>query len=570
MRSITTFLLCFVLPFLAMSQDIIPSSGSDHIQQNFSEQPCPFDTTELVVLPTEWSVYQTLEGTWDGTLDSSRCLSFREMDGDWILDLETLDSTLPLFFRYKMENQETQLPTNGMYRSVGNYWTDAQVILADTCADELCSGLLAIYTVPFSADSTVQRVVRELAGAYKEVSGCWPTENLDSIYLQEYIMKFSFEEEDLSGLTFKPRQFFSDPIYQGPWGGYGQVWAFVFYEYMAIGETTYRGYLRETVFPDDEYYDYYYVQQDGLGFPSFDHYTYVEAIPDFEADTVLDLTIYFESEDELTFQPFTGVRGSLVDGSDTLRHNLTLDYAIPNLCQVFFADLIVPDNTTYLMGSGAFEFANKRSCLMFQTGGTLAIKEEAVFDYGRSGIGVLGLARDGHLDLKQNSTMTIDSKVMLVAYTGSEREQAYAHLAPGSTLRFGPNANLSRTLGNNMYLNVYMNGGTLDDSELSKEERQLIRRIYPQVALPVAGKATVAPNPSSGEIMLVMPESELSGDWPYQVFNELGQLVASGELEALVEGRYRIRPSATMTSGLYRILVQTNDGPVVANWVYEK
>ena len=74
-----------------MSQDIIPSSDSDQIQQHFSEQACPFDTTDLVVLPTEWSVYQTLEGTWDGTLDSSRCLSFREMDGDWILDLETLN-----------------------------------------------------------------------------------------------------------------------------------------------------------------------------------------------------------------------------------------------------------------------------------------------------------------------------------------------------------------------------------------------------------------------------------------------------------------------------------------------
>lgn len=431
------------------------------------------------------------------------------------------------------------------------------------------SVFLAIYTVPFSADSTVQRIVREVAGAYKEVSGCWPTENLDSIFLQEYIMKFSFAD-DLSGLTFKPWQFFSDPIYQGPWGGYGQVFAFVFYDYMAVNETTYRGYLRETAFGDDEYYDYYYVQQDGLGFPSFDHYTYVEAFPDFEVDTVLDLPIFFDYEDELTFQPFTGVRESLVEGSDTLRHHLTLDYAIPNLCQAFFIDVIVPDQTTFLMGSGEFDFANKRSCFMFQTGGTLAVKEEAAFNYGNSGIGVLGLARDGHLDLKQNSTLTIDSKVALVGYTGSEREQAYAHLAPGSTLRFGPNANLSRTLGNNMYLNVYMNGGTLDDSELSKEERQLIRRIYPQTALPLAGSATVVPNPSTGEIMLIMPALETPGNWPYQVINQLGQTVASGNLEALAEGRYRVRPSKMMTSGLYRIVVQTAQGPVLASWVYEE
>jgi hypothetical protein len=493
------------------------------------------------------------------------------MDGGWVLDLENLDPGLPLFFSYKMEDQQVALPTNGFYRNVGSYWTDATVSLADTCTDELCSGLLAVYTVPFSADSTVERIIREVAGEYKEVSGCWPTENLDSIYLQEYVMKFTFEEEDLTGLTFKPQLFYSEELEEGGWfGGYAAVWAFEFYEYMAVDETTYRGYLRETAFALDEYPDYYYVQQDGQGFPSFNHYTYVEAFTAFDTDTILDLIIYFDTEDELTFQPFTGVRGSLLPGSDTLRHHLTLEYDYPNLCQVFFIDVIVPDNTTYLMGSGTFDFANQRSCFMFETGGTLAIKEDAIFEYGQAGIGVLGLAREGSLDLYPNSTLVVDNKMLLVAYTGSEREQAYVHLAPGSTLRFGLNSALSRTLGNNMYLNVYMNGGTLDDRELSPEERQLIRRIYPEVPLPAAGEARIAPNPSNGEVMLLLPSSERQENWPYEVVNTYGQTIASGRLEPLAKDRYRVAPTAQMGSGLYRILVQTEQGMIVGSWVYEK
>jgi hypothetical protein len=129
MRATTTFTLLFFLPFFAMSQGIIPSAGSDQIQQYFSEQLCPFDTTQSVILPTEWSVYQTLEGTWDGTLDSSRCLGFREMDGDWVLDLETLDPTLPLFFRYKIEDQNIELPTNGMYRNITGQMLQSSLLI---------------------------------------------------------------------------------------------------------------------------------------------------------------------------------------------------------------------------------------------------------------------------------------------------------------------------------------------------------------------------------------------------------------------------------------------------------
>ena len=87
--------------------------------------------------------------------------------------------------------------------------------------------------------------------------------------------------------------------------------------------------------------------------------------------------------------------------------------------------------------------------------------------------------------------------------------------------------------------------------------------------MPASGTAKVAPNPSSGEVMLVLEDQSMT-PWPFQLVNALGQVVNEGKLEALAEGRYRLQPTADLPNGLYRVFIQTNDGPVVASWVYER
>lgn len=562
MRSTTLVLTLFLCAHLSQAQNL--PNGFQNFQTSMSTEVCPYDDSQSVVWPEGWSVYQTQNDLWDGPVDSSQCLTFVQMDDDWVLDLATIHAQRPVFIRYNVVEGATPVPANAVYQTFGNYWTDATPILADTC-NELCSGMFLQYTLPFDEDSTVVRTVREVLGEYKDLSGCWSTERSEEMFLKEFIMKYTFEETDLTGLTFKPWSFYAEDV---SWAA-SEVLAFVFEEWMAENDTTYRGYLHSIAFPNG-FGLITYVPQLVEGFPSFEHYTYVEAIPDFPATEQLDLIITFDFEDELLFQPFTGVRGGLVDGSDTLRHNLTLDFYEADICQkAFIVDVVVPDNTRLLMGDGSWEFGNGRSCFMFQDGGQMAIKADASFTYGYGGIGVLGLARNGHLKLEPNSTLTVNNRMMLVDYSTSTWEQAYVDLAPGSTLRFGETSSLSRSFGDNMYLNVYMNGGTIDDSELSPEERQLIRRIYPEVPMPASGTAKVAPNPSSGEVMLVLEDQSMT-PWPFQLVNALGQVVNEGKLEALAEGRYRIQPTADLPNGLYRVFIQTNDGPVVASWVYER
>lgn len=562
MRLISTLAFWSLFWACAFTQDYIPGSFVA-LQNAFTEQPCPYDPQVMVWQPEGWSVYQTQNGRWDGPQDSTRCLSFTEATGGWRLDLGSINPSQPLFFRYKMGEMGESLPSNAVYANQVSFWTDATPIGTDTCVGGLCTGVLVIYSVPFDADSTVVREVRNTSGFYKDVTGCWTTENLESILLQEYIFMATFADADLTGKWFKPLYFLSarqDEFYE-----YAPVETFEFRPTHEQSEGQYWAYLYDVVQPDPWSLGYY-IQQDGLGFPGWDHITYVEAFPPAGVAGVTDLTIYLDNQGSLLFQPYTAIRGALVDPSDTLRHRLTLDIPAPDNCQAFLVDVVVPDNTRLLLGDGAFTFGNKVSCFMFRDGGTLSVKSGAHFQYGASGIGQLGMVRNSHLDLQPNGTLLIDNIVTLVAFSGSHNEQAYVHLSQGSTLRFGPHATLRRSFGENMYLNVYMDGGALDDSELTTEEKQLIRRIYPTVTIPAGLEAAVAPNPASGVVTLLLPDNGQEAQH-FSVMDMQGRILFSGRPQALAPGRYQLSPTAYMPAGLYKVRVQTTSGVAWADWV---
>jgi hypothetical protein len=109
-------------------------------------------------------------------------------------------------------------------------------------------------------------------------------------------------------------------------------------------------------------------------------------------------------------------------------------------------------------------------------------------------------------------------------------------LNPGSSLVFGEKAHVTNAFSPNkdVKLNVFMNGGTLDDSQLSPAARQRIRRIYPKPADRFADNVRVLQNPTPSDLLL-----DLVSDGEAQVFVAIhdlqGQLVWSKTFEA-VEG----------------------------------
>lgn len=122
------------------------------------------------------------------------------------------------------------------------------------------------------------------------------------------------------------------------------------------------------------------------------------------------------------------------------------------------------------MGDGFWEFGNGCLCFMFQDGGQMVIKVDVNFIYGYGGIGVLGLVCNGYFKFEFNSILMVNNRMMFVDYLISIWEQVYVDLVFGSILCFGEISSLNWFFGDNMYFNVYMNGGMIDDSELSFEE----------------------------------------------------------------------------------------------------
>ena len=70
----TLFLLSFLLsPILLQAQ--IPNSNL----KDLSAIPCPFDSSVEVAQPDYWRLYQTLDGNWDGPIDSTICISVEQI-----------------------------------------------------------------------------------------------------------------------------------------------------------------------------------------------------------------------------------------------------------------------------------------------------------------------------------------------------------------------------------------------------------------------------------------------------------------------------------------------------------
>ena len=161
--------LSLLLSILSFSQLFSQSTIPDNqpIQSTIIQRTCPYDDSQMVWLPENWDIYQTQNDRWDGIPDSNNCLSLIQVADDWELNLEDIDPSRSLFFRYRFAGTTALLPANAVYRNTGNYWTDAPVILSDSCNNEICSGMIAVYSLPDDNDSLVYRTVAEVSGQYK-------------------------------------------------------------------------------------------------------------------------------------------------------------------------------------------------------------------------------------------------------------------------------------------------------------------------------------------------------------------------------------------------------------------
>lgn len=519
---------------------------------------CPFDSTIQVAQPPNWVIYQTQDDRSDGPPDSTRCISATLSNGRVNIPVSSIDAGKPVFIRCTLPTDDVQrvLTPGSPYHFYLYIGSEGGLSLNDSlnCPEGVCTGLLLSVALPNeTGDSTI---VRKDVLAQTATSGntyCFATENVPNLRLEDIVIKVT-PNNQTGFIKLSPLE-----IYPYPEGSFARIEGLIFPASQANPPNS-GGYLYEVVQPPGQWIGLgaWVVSHNGATYPGAPPVQYVEAQTTPPTSEPHHLALFIES-DALLFQPYTALRGALVEGSDNLRHQLDIYFApYADLCGLLIVDLMIDAGTRFVFSDGEIGFANNTSCLMLANGGELQVSEGGHLLYGNQGIGLLGLFNRGMLRLEPHSTLKINTRVSLLGQ--GPYQYGYVDLQPGSRLIFGEHSGLDRQNPNSgMRLKVLMNGGAIDDSQLTPDERALIERIYPDLPQPQPGAVTVFPNPATNYLRLALNAHFPDGPAQWELIDTNGRKVAGGRLAwSVYEGAVTL-PDLSLPKGIYRIRVMQGE-----------
>jgi len=538
------------------------------IFSGFDTLPCPYNDAETVIFPKGWYLYQTTDDTWQGPIDSTRCISVEPIGvfGQSRVDLEQINPQKALFLRARASEFAGlgNLEPNYLYNAGINFHvSDTAVIPVDgtNCVEDVCTGLFVAIAVPGT-----QRIQTGLlnngnypAGyLYRDVTACFPTEYFFDQHLKELVLKFKFPEGiNLAGHYLFPEYASVEPL-NAPPGLVTEV---------TVGPDNYNSTTGEydinvadAASGGGFFYENFILQYTAPTFPSAQDPSYVvgSISPNSTEQEVINLVV--DPFQTLEIQPFTYLVGSLVAGSDTLRHQVNLVNNGGDIC-LNFVDFVVDGGDEFRHGGGSLYMNNAFSCMQFRHESALRVLEGATLHYGNNGAGMLALCAGSTIALERNATLIVDCVLNMAECNDAiPPQQLYMDLPPGSKLIFTDRARLTNRFshGQQMRLNVRMLGGAIDDAALAPEDRDLIRRVYPEPSPDFGENVAIAPNPFAGELTLHYlagkPES-VTLRWT----NVNGQFVREERLDA-VRGPNEWQPVTPEAAGVYLLAVQGESG----------
>ena len=148
MKTNFTFLLFILISHQALSQ-LLPNFSFNDV----SPQPCLVDSSQTILLPDFWTIYQTQNDKWDGPLDSTYCIGVYLNGNDVRISTDDFDTSRPLFIRCRLEGDDKiQLNQNSLFNA--NFYvfiSDSIQLNTDVdCENELCSGIIVGIEIPDS------------------------------------------------------------------------------------------------------------------------------------------------------------------------------------------------------------------------------------------------------------------------------------------------------------------------------------------------------------------------------------------------------------------------------------
>lgn len=460
-----TTILAYLLFFAVFcSAQSIPNSGF----LNPQPVPCPADTTQTVMGYPEWEAYQTFNDKWDGPIDTTICIDIGQTSSQATIPFYQTDLNRKVFLRSKMDSSTfPQLQPHFVYSIVDDLNIPLNMTLdtSSACPNGMCSGAITVVEVPDS--SGLAYSTREYKGA---LTNDWiSTQNFNTCFASEKFVDQKVIEHILSFKTISmgaDQELVVDRSRFASWLGDQVVLNDGNIESARSGQFEY---------PLLNQFTNFIVAYQETSYPSPDSVSYLELTPDPNVSTqsMIDLTI--GSRVGLHYELFAQFQGALVLG-DTIRHNINvINYG--EQCVSSLVEIVWNGGNRFTFAGGNVDFGGASACFQFGSGGTLAVADNATFNYGAPGRGILALRTGAEVEIGRDAELIIYNKLYLQEYWEETQSQNIEMtLGQGSRLTFAPGACIdnSNSISQNMKLVVYLDGGFVDLNGLSPTDRDKV------------------------------------------------------------------------------------------------
>jgi hypothetical protein len=555
-------LLSIILPLLFITtskSQVIPNN-------NFNggiKAACDFNSSHIIYTFKEWEGYQTYDSLWWGLRDTASCFDIADTANSnhyGKIYYDEVNKNESVFIHSRLTDSTTiALDTNQIYQLSLDFLTSTgDYSLIDTsgnCPDNLCSGLQIGIQIPDSFGTG--KTMRWYSGKLKSggfggtrFESCFPTEKfVNGNNLRELIIKYTTTGTIPAGFNIQPYSINIEYPY------YVQQLRSID-AYNKVSNRHYEAYLAG--------FEDYLLMYTDTTYPSPAHQSYVDAQPNPNTLTQDTVDVIVDYSSFLSVQPYTQLRGGLISGSTTLRHTVNLinygDMCIP------FIDVVMQDGNNFIYRSGNVEMAGEKTCMQFTKGSKLIVDENAVFNYGIGGQGILAITTGGTIEIRKNAEFVIHNTLAINEGRGyATPQQIYMTLNPGSKLTFvqGSHINNKYSIDHKMRLNIYMKGGVLDDSGLPESERYLINCIYDSPLEELQANLRIYGNPFSDRLLFSFLIAE-QANFRASLYSIDGKLIETNDLTAQRGINYYDWDMNFISNGIYLLKIETDAGTVSA------
>lgn len=523
------------------------------------QRPCLQNPSQTINQFVEWDIYQTVDGTADGEIDSSSCFDLLTSD-NWpntFLNLSGFDKSRPLILRSRIDSLEQyRLPPNYYVQVEANPNVDVPV--NNNASTELSTQLHITSTIP-SEDNNSLIERKDILYPNTNNGGiysCLVTQKFEEgQYLKEIKYQINLEELDNQDI---------DSVGIRPFVNFYYLDVLPTIEEITISESDYNSAQDQYEFDlsqTNEFWNAIIIAHTLDGHPSPSNVDYVDV--NLEENKAESQEIILNQGDPyftILYQDYARFRAGLIEGSDSIRHNLQLHIDSSMMCLGVFIELVIdPSVDLYITGNGGIDFNTLNSCVLALGSSTIHIDNEYSL-FGDNGNGMIALRQDGSIHIHSGTDLDIGARILHNNDNPDTRPSII--IENEASLYFTKFADILNDQPEDLSIDVYLHdGGTIHYSNLSYEDQQKLNIIRVQEDnITEQDNISIHPNPSTS--LSKITSSQIINS--LMVFDQMGRLIY--EADQINKKEYQLN-TAQYDQGVYCIRVNTKSNIISSKFI---